>query len=552
MRFVRYPAVTASLLAGLSVGSAFAQAGLRGSDNAGDFPGSPTVAPPLSPESNAPPTTQSSSAASDASSPRAPFPDGSGTPNYGRRRPPRPKLYAPNLRSNPPLSPLVPYVGAPGTRQRAPVPVALPNGQTRGATTNAVPAPPAQVDVLPPPPNVAVVPVPIRPRRPLVELDPFAPTGVRVGELRLLPYVETSAGYETNPNQVSRGIKPSAVLRASGGVDVQSDLPTNSLTASLRGGYSEFPSNSNANRPDASGVVDGRLDVTRNDIVTLEGRFAVATQTPGSPLLAVPNSAFIVTRPLIVSEGATLGAAHRFNRLVLDLRSTFDRVQYGDALQSDGSTFRYSQDNYNDLGIVGRASYELTPEIVPFAEAGFDARVRDDAIDTSGFRRDSDGVVARAGSSFQLSRIITGTLSAGYGDRRYADPRLGNLRAPTVDGSIVYAVTPLTTLTLRANTSFSETTLAGASGAISRLVSLEIAHVFFRNFTVSGIAAYQPNQYQGVSVHEAFTQFTLKAAYNVAREVQLVASASRQNLSSTLVGNSFEDAIFLVGLRLQR
>ena len=76
--------------------------------------------------------------------------------------------------------------------------------------------------------------------------------------------------------------------------------------------------------------------------------------------------------------------------------------------------------------------------------------------------------------------------------------------------------------------------------------------MFFRHFTVSGIAAYQPNEYQGVAVRETFTQFTLKGAYNLSREVSLVASATQQTLTSSLPGNSFRDAIFLVGLRLQR
>ena len=117
---------------------------------------------------------------------------------------------------------------------------------------------------------------------------------------------------------------------------------------------------------------------------------------------------------------------------------------------------------------------------------------------------------------------------------------------------MIYAFSPLTTITLRANTTLSETTLAGASGAISRLVSLEIAHVFFRHFTISGIATYQPNQYQGVAVQEAYTQFTLKGAYSFSRAAQLIASASQQNLQSSLVGNGFKDSIFLIGVRLQR
>ena len=531
-------ALFAVALALFCIGEARGQASLRGDE----FPTSPTIdgsSPFLTPENNSLPAIDASPAAADERSPprRQPNPPDPNAPNYGKRRLLKPKLYAPRLKSAPPLSPLVPYRGAPGPQRHL---------------LNPLPTPATVVDGLPPAPNIAVVPSPARLRRALVEADPFLPSGVRVGQFNVLPFVELSTGYESNPNQVSLGVKPSAVLRAAAGADVASDFSTHSLTASLRGGYSDFPANNNANRPDASGVVDGRFDVTRDDQILTEGRFSVATQTPGSPLLAVPNSVFIVTRPTIVTEGVTLGGAHRFNRLLLDLRGVFDRVQYGDAVQSDGSIFRYSQDNYNDLGIVGRASYELTPQIIPFVEAGFDARVRDDPVDLSGYLRDSTGVVARAGSTFEFARLLTGTASVGYADRHYADSRLPNLQGPTVNGALVYAFTPLTTITARASTTLSETTLAGASGAISRLVSVEIGHVFARQFAVSAVAAYQNNQYQGVVVNENFTQFTLKAAYSFTRDVQLVSSVSQQRLSSTLQGNSYRDTIFLTGVRLQR
>ncbi len=509
-----------------------------------DFPTSPTSAPTLAPEepssaaTPARPDVDLQPLVTDERARTVAEPaDDSGAPNYGKPRKRRPKLYKPDPKASPPLTSLVPYRGAPGLQQRA---------------LNPVPADGTIPDAPQPGPTVAVIASPLRPRLRPVEVDPFLPLGVRMGELRLLPFLETSAGYETNPNQVSTGVKPSAALRVEGGFDLASDFPTNSLTASLRAGYSEFPSNSNADRPDVNGVVRGRVDVDRQDTIDLEGRLTVATQTPGSPLLAVPNSVFITSRPTIVSEGATLGGTHTFNRLAINLRATFDRTEYGNASQSDGSTFLYSQDNYNDIGGVARLSYELTPALIPFVEAGADTRVRDTAVDLSGYFRDSVGVVARAGSAFEFTRLLTGTLSAGYADRHYADPRLPNLRGPTLDGSLVYAFTPLTTLTGRASTSLSETTLPGASGAISRSLSVELAHVFFRNFTVTGIVTYQPNEYQGVSVTENFLQFTLKGAYNVTRDIQLIGSASRQQLNSTLVGSSFDDNIFLLGVRLQR
>ena len=532
---------------------AWAQAaGLRASpDDFNGFPTSPSTAPITSPENVSPATvaTPSPEPADDGPTRATTTTDQDATgPNYGKPRKKKPKLFTPNAKTSPPLPALVPYRGAPGTLLRG-LPVATPAVRAAGsipaATTTIVDAPQ-------PAPTVAVIPTLPRPRRVPDELDPFAPTGLRIGQMRLLPFVETSAGYETNPNQLSTQVKPSAVLRVDGGLDAVSDFSSGSLTANIRGGYSDFPSNSNANRPDANGNVVGRIDVTRDDRIDLETRLSVSTQTPGSPQLAVPNSVFTISRPTIISEGATLGGTHVFNRLSLGLRATFDRTQYGDATQSDGTIARYSQDNFNDYGVVGRAAYELTPALIPFAEVGYDSRVRDNTLDLSGYARSSNGVLGRAGSSFEFSRIFTGSISAGYADRKYADPRLPNLRGPTVDGSLVYAFSPITTLTFRANTTLSETTLPGASGAISRQISVELAHIFFRNFTVSGIVTYQPNEYQGVSVQETFTSIQLKAAYSVSREVQLTASATRQALSSSLLGSSFTDTIFLAGVRLQR
>jgi hypothetical protein len=121
-----------------------------------------------------------------------------------------------------------------------------------------------------------------------------------------------------------------------------------------------------------------------------------------------------------------------------------------------------------------------------------------------------------------------------------------------VDGALIYTITPLTTATLHASTFLTETTLAGATGAISRSIGLELAHALFRDFTVSAAGTFQVNQYQGIAVNETFAQAGLKATYKLNREVQIFGSLSRQSLDSSLVGSSFTNTIFLLGVRLQR
>ena len=467
-------------------------------------------------------------------------PDGS--PNYGKPRKRKSNLYQfskkTNLRA---LPPLVTYRRKIERRQQG-----EREEVTAAKSGLAVP------DQTTPAPTVAAIPRPIRQRLPIEETDPFAPIGVRTGDLILKPFVETSAGYETNPNQVATGVKPSPALRLDAGLGVASDFSSSSLIANLRGGYSEFPANSNANRPDVNAVVDGRIDVTRRDQIETEARFSLATQTPGSFLLANPSAVYIVDRPLIISEGATIGGTHDFGRLSVNLRGTFDRTEYGDATQSNGSLYRYSEDNYNDYGVLTRANYEITPAIIPFVEAGVDTRVRDNSIDLSGYARDSVGGTGRGGITFDFIGHFTGEASAGYVERHYNDPRLPNLKGPVIDANLIYAATPLTTLKLGASTFASETTLPGASGAISRTFTAEIDHQLFRQLIISGIATYQPNDYQGVTGHEAYTTLTLKGAYSFTRDVQLILSASHQTLRSTFIGDAFNDEVFLAGIRLQR
>ena len=77
-------------------------------------------------------------------------------------------------------------------------------------------------------------------RRALREADPYAPLGLRVGSLYVLPSIEQDIGRDTNPNQVQGG-KGSLELRTEGEVKLQSDWTSSELTGDLRGAYSDYP-----------------------------------------------------------------------------------------------------------------------------------------------------------------------------------------------------------------------------------------------------------------------------------------------------------------------
>jgi len=465
-------------------------------------------------------------------------------PYYGRPRPkksqvytPKSQLYAPDPRIARPLPPLVPYpTSAMAKKARR---KAQPVGQQ------------GQPDIVPP--TVATVPGILAPQRLRRDDNPYAPTGVDVGSLRLFPSVELSTGHDSNPNRLSAGVQSSFYGQANGGLNVSSQWSQHSLTATLRGGYSEYFDFPQANRPNFQGKINGRIDVLRDTQIDTEVRGTLDTQQPGSQQLAVPGATFIVGRPLVQSQGATLGGTQRFDRLVVRLRGTIDRLQYQDATLNDGTLLALSQNNYNDYGLNGHVSYEVTPGLMPYVDVTGDRREYDSMFDSTGYQRSSQGIAGKLGTTFEITRLITGDIAGGYIRRHYRDSRLGDGGGPTIDGRIVWAMTPLTTVTFNTSTDFVETTLAGASGALSRRFSLQIAHQLFRNFTLTGIGTFTVNSYQGQPVSERLYSGTLLGEYNLSREIVLRGSYRHESYTTSLFqSGNYTDDVFMLGVRLQR
>lgn len=426
---------------------------------------------------------------------------------------------------------------------RASGPVQAP--ALRGVTQRQFRPPPPTVATLPPPTPPAPPP---RRRRSAAEEDPWAALGVRVGSITLKPSITSSIGFDTNPQRsAAAGAKGSAFGRYEGELEVQSDWNVHELTGRLRGGYSDFFRNPEASRPDAQGNLDLRLDATRDTRILLESRLNLDTQRPGSPDL----NANVRGRPQVWQYGGSAGVTHDFNRLQLTLRGSVDRSDYEDARLSNGAILSQKDRNMTDYGLRLRAAYEITPGIRPFVQAEIDRRDFDEKTDASGYMRSSDGITAKLGSTFEISRQLTGELSGGYQNRRYEDTRLKDLRGFVGDASILWSPTPLTTVTLRGTAELGDTTIAGSSGTTVRRATLEVAHALRRNLTVTGFTNFSRTEYDGQGLREDYTNVGARLEYKLTRTFAVRASFTHERLNSTAQGSDYTANVSLVGLRVQ-
>jgi hypothetical protein len=421
-------------------------------------------------------------------------------------------------------------------------------------------APSQSANKTPLPPAMAGTVVGQPPRKRLrVDDDPFGAVGDYAGSFLIKSAVEVSAGYDTNPGRtvVPKGLPFWVVAPEFLAV---SDWERHALVADLRGSFTGYGGSlpptidgaissapTDISRPNFIGHIDGRIDVTEDTHILAETRLLLSTDNPGSPNI----QAGLARYPIYTTFGGTLGIDQNFNRLEVAAGGTIDRTVYQNSTLTDGSLSSNDDRNFNQYGGVGRVSYDLTPGVKPFVEVEGDTRVHDLQFDRSGYERDSNGGYAKVGTSFELTRILTGEVSIGYAARNYIDPRLNRLEGLLTAGSLTWNATPLTTAKFYSTTSIDETTLPGTSGVLTRTYTIEADHDFRRWLTAIGKFTYGTQDYQGDSRSDKLYSIEGDVIYKMTRYLWLKGTLRRDILDSNEVGASSASTVVMLGVRLQ-
>ncbi len=389
--------------------------------------------------------------------------------------------------------------------------------------------------------------------------DPFGAVGDYAGGFLIKSAVELSGGYDTNPGRtnVPKGLPFWIVAPEFLAV---SDWERHALVADLRGSFTGYGGSlpptidgavssapTDVSRPDFTGHVDGRLDVTEDTHLTSEVRLRVSTDNPGSPNI----QAGLAKYPVYTTLGGTFGVDQNFNRLDISAGATVDRTVYQNSLLTDGSTSTNDDRNLNQFGGIGRVSYELTPALKPFVEVEGDSRVHDLPIDRNGYARDSSGGYAKGGTSFEFTRLLTGEISIGYAARDYVDPRLDRLQGLLTAASLTWTATPLTTAKFYSTTSIDETTLPGASGVLTHLYTVEADHDFRVWLTGIGKFTYGTLDYQGDGRLDQIYTLEGDLVYKMTRNLWIKGTLRRDILNSDILGSSSASTVVMLGVRLQ-
>jgi hypothetical protein len=388
----------------------------------------------------------------------------------------------------------------------------------------------------------------LQPRPVRVEDDPFGSTGIHAGTFFLRPALEMLTGYDTNPARSATNPKGSTQFTVAPELLGKSDWERHQLDVAVRGAYYYYPEVRFADRPNLDARADGRIDVSKDTRIDVQGRYILATDYPGSPNIAADYAKL----PIYTDVGGTLGVGQRFNRLEVSLKGTADRIEWQDSLLTNGMRQSNTDRNYDQYAGILRGNYELSPGVKPFAEVTADTRIHDLPIDRTGAHRDSDGVAIKVGSAFEFTRTLTGEISVGYLNRYYEDPILPNIHVPLLDASLIWTASALTTIKYVGTTTVNESVLSGVSGVLVHNNGLEISHALRPWLIATAKFGYGIDDYIGSVRQDHRYSASLALSYKLSREFWLKGELREEWLSSNIPNSNYASTVALLGVRLQR
>jgi hypothetical protein len=468
-------------------------------------------------------------------------------------QPPAPQIYPAKAAARP--GAVLPTPTLPVPIDNVP-PVVYPlTAAHRAGATVPVPLPiDTDASVSTPPPGtqpISTLPLGTRAQRllPIGDGDAYSPLGIRGGSFMFFPAVELSTAYSSNPQGIPQG-GGSPYFVVAPELLVQSDWSRHALTASIVGSYTDYTNGSfvpSISRPYLNSKIDGRIDVTRDTQILLENRVLVSTDNPGSPNLP----AGIAKLPVDTTLGGTLGIVQNFNRLIVSLKGTFDRVQYQNSVLTDGETASNADRDLNQYAGIAHVGFDLDAGVKPFVEVQQDSRVYDQQFDSGGQQRSSIGTSVKAGATVDLFGTLSGAMAVGYLDRTYQDPTLPKVSGLIADGALIWQATTLTTAKLSASSLVSESTVPGVSGELSRDVGLQVDHAFRRWLIGTLKLGYGQDDYVGEGRLDNRYFASVGMTYKLNRDIWLRTEVREDRLNSNFSGASYWATSVLAGVRLQ-
>ena len=362
----------------------------------------------------------------------------------------------------------------------------------------------------------------------------FDPLGIRAGAFLIFPSLQVSGEYDSNVFATEKKAEDDFGLLLRPRINVFSQWSRHALNATLFGDfgiYEEFDEN---DYQDFGGSLNGRLDITRNDV--LFGELSLARRHEGRESPEAVGSRDLVT----YFDGlARLGYRRDFNLLYFVVGGSANRLDYREE--------DLDEDRRDLIDLTGdlRIGYKVSPRFNLFVQGDYTiVRYDNDSV----VDRDSKGFGVSAGADVDITGILFGEVRAGYIRRDYEDDTLDSVSGPGGAGKLTWNVTGLTSLIFEADSAIVETTQGGASAKLQSNVSGEVQHELLRNLILIGRLGFTRDDFRGIDRTDNTFRARLGVRYLLNRNLSLDAGYDFATRDSDVNGADYDRHLVRLGL----
>lgn len=380
-----------------------------------------------------------------------------------------------------------------------------------------------------------------------VEDDPFAQTGVAVGTFRLTYGLEQLTGFTSNRQSAPIG-EGGAVSVTRADFQLRSQWQRHELEITGEGEYEASFDEEVEPTPDINLNANLRLDLVDGFTATASGYYDYTTETASSTNLI--GSA--INEPGVASYGAALEIARSGGLIDINLRGSVDRQVYAHADLAGGGFVTQEDRNVTSYGITARVGYQASPALTPFLQAGYSQDVHDLRFDRNGEERDSSTYELRGGLAFDFNEKLNGEISIGYANQQFTDPALNALSGLVADAEINWSPYRETNIALGFSSEFNGSTNSGDSGSITYAGTLAATRRVRDNLELNAGIGLEYTNFEGLGRED--TTFSAQAGYQywLSRYLSFTGEANYQRLNVDGAIGSYDEAQFLMGIRVQR
>lgn len=324
-----------------------------------------------------------------------------------------------------------------------------------------------------------------------------ASPGIQAGPWKITPTATLRGGYDDNVTTVTVDPVSTPFAQLRGRVDITNEDGADSFLAYAEVSQTWYTDARDLDHLDARGGLDFAVQV--DDYIRIRGGIGVSANgeidSANEGILIGGNFDPYVDLARYLAIPASLGASYDTGRWFVRADGALTWYDYDNRTTLGGTTVDQDFRSGTVADLDFRAGWHFSPAMSAFVQGGYNLQRFDDET------ADSDGWRAVAGLEFELTRLLSGEIFAGYAAQSYAGA--GETTGLTYGASLDWFATELISLHLQARRDFGaeRTAIVNGTSVTSPVthdsVALQIEYEPLRQLLIRGRAGYQWDTYEG-------------------------------------------------------